>query len=228
MEKNCLRNGVTSSWCPSQSISYLKGSIAASVDSDMVSAVNTILSSVGEDLSRKELVGTPVHFLKWLIAFRSAKFEMKSNGYVNGRTECIRPSLEVNGKHDVQIQSELNLSFWSQCEHHLLPFHGVVHIGYLCHEGSKHIARQQLQSIVNFYGFKLQVQERLTRQIAESVSPILGCDVMVVIEANHICMISRGIEKFGSNTATVAVLGQFSSDPIARSRFLSSIPNAFS
>ncbi|KAI4341581.1 hypothetical protein MLD38_026291 [Melastoma candidum] len=183
---------------------------------------------MGEDLSRKELVGTPVHFLKWFDGIRSAKLEMKLNGCINGRTECIRPSLAVNGKHDEQIQSELNLTFWSQCEHHLLPFHGVVHIGYMCHERSKHMARQQLQSIVNFYGFKLQVQERLTRQIAESVLPILGSDVMVVIEANHVCMISRGIEKFGSNTATIAVLGQFSSDPVARSRFLSSIPNAFS
>ncbi|KAK6163720.1 hypothetical protein DH2020_000584 [Rehmannia glutinosa] len=78
----------------------------------------------------------------------------------------------------------------------------IMHIGYYSSNRVNPVGKSLLQSIVHFYGFKLQVQERLTRQIAESVSSFLGEDVMVVVEANHTCMISRGIEKFGSSTAT--------------------------
>ncbi|KAK1379994.1 hypothetical protein POM88_026738 [Heracleum sosnowskyi] len=82
-----------------------------------------------------------------------------------------------------------------------------------------------LAVLVHFHGFKLQVQERLTRQIAETVSVLVGKDVMVVVECNHTCMISRGIEKFGSSTATMAVLGRFSREPAARVKFLHIIPS---
>lgn len=81
-----------------------------------------------------------------------------------------------------------------------------MHIGYFG-TGIDAIGVSLLQSIVHFHGFKLQVQERLTRQIAETVSLLVGKDVMVVVECNHTCMISRGIEKFGSSTATMAVMG---------------------
>ncbi|KAG2272652.1 hypothetical protein Bca52824_067207 [Brassica carinata] len=107
------------------------------------------------------------------------------------------------------------------CEHHLLPFYGVVHIGYRA-EGYDHKS-SLMKSIVHFYGFKLQVQERMTRQIAETLSPLVGGDVIVVAKAGHTCMISRGIEKFGSSTATIAVLGQFSNDSSARAEFLDKI-----
>ena len=80
-----------------------------------------------------------------------------------------------------------------------------------------------MESVVNFYGFKLQVQESMTRQIAETLSPQVSGDIIVVAEAEHTCMISRGIEKFGSSTATVAVLGRFSSDLSVRTKFLESI-----
>ncbi|KAK1366759.1 hypothetical protein POM88_042326 [Heracleum sosnowskyi] len=82
-----------------------------------------------------------------------------------------------------------------------------------------------LAVLVYFHGFKLQVQERLTRQIAETVSVLVGKDAMVVVECNHTCMISRGIEKFGSSTATMAVLGRFSREPAARVKFLHNIPS---
>ncbi|KAG4132838.1 hypothetical protein ERO13_D08G057950v2 [Gossypium hirsutum] len=121
---------------------------------------------------------------------------------------------------------ELNLPFWSQCEHHLLPFHGIVHIRYIRPAGEFNpVETSLLQLIVHFFGFKLPVQERLTRQIAEALSPILGGDITVVVEANHTCMISREIEKLGSNTTTIAILGQFSTDPATRSVFLQNIPN---
>ncbi|KAL7246997.1 hypothetical protein ACSBR2_001997 [Camellia fascicularis] len=214
VEKAHPRDSSTKCWCPSQATSK-----TGPANSGMVAAVAAILRSLGEDPLRKELLGTPTRFVKWLTNFKNSNLEMKLNGFVLGRIDTLKSV----GEH---INSELNLSFWSQCEHHLLPFHGVVHIGYICSEGVNPIRKPLLQSIVHFHGFKLQVQERLTRQIAETVSSLLGGDVMVVVEANHTCMISRGIEKFGSSTATVAVLGRFSTDPAARAKFLQSIPNS--
>lgn len=217
--ETCSRDFTAKHWCPSQATSKL-----GAASSGMVAAVASILPCLGEDPSRKELVETPSHFVKWLMNFKNCDLEMKLNGFVLGQAQALKPVGDVICD-DERIHSELNLSFWSQCEHHLLPFHGVVHIGYICTEGVNPIGKSRLQSIVHFHGFKLQVQERLTRQIAETASSLLGRDVMVVVEANHTCMISRGIEKFGSNTATVAVLGRFSTDPAARAKFLQGIAN---
>ncbi|XWS36596.1 hypothetical protein CRYUN_Cryun20dG0098200 [Craigia yunnanensis] len=227
VERILTRDSTKQSWCPSYSSSVAKiSSEFVAPNPGMVAAVATILRYLGEDPSREELLETPSHFVRWLMNFQNTKLEMKLNGIACCRTDLLKPSGEVCSHNNEQMHSELNLSFWSQCEHHLLPFHGVVHIGYFCPEGFNPIGKSLLQSIVHFYGFKLQVQERLTRQIAETVSPILGGDIMVVVEANHTCMISRGIEKFGSNTATTAVLGRFSTDPAARAMFLQSIPNS--
>ncbi|KAK6937848.1 GTP cyclohydrolase I domain [Dillenia turbinata] len=221
-EKSCTTD-FAECWCPSRPSSSDKISKLGSAHPDMATAVTSILKSLGEDPARKELIGTPSRFVKWLMNFKNANLEMKLNGFVCGRPDFSTPNGDSN--HDEgQINSELSFSFWSLCEHHLLPFHGVVHIGYFS-AGVHPIGRALLQSLVHFHGFKLQVQERLTRQIAESVSSVLGEDVMVVVEANHTCMISRGIEKFGSSTATIAALGRFSTDPIARAKFLQCIPS---
>ncbi|KAI4354233.1 hypothetical protein L6164_003119 [Bauhinia variegata] len=229
VEKVHFRGSSDLCWCPSRSsLSAKASSKFGPVNAGMITAVASILESLGEDPLRKELVGSPSRFIKWLMNFQNCNLEMKLNGFLcGGMMNSLNSNGEVN-LSDKQICSELNLPFWSQCEHHLLPFHGVVHIGYLMYEGFNPIGKSLLQSIVHFYGFKLQVQERLTRQIAETISPLLGGDVIVVVEANHTCMISRGIEKFGSNTATIAVLGRFSTDPSARAMFLQSIPSASS
>lgn len=211
-------------WCPMQSSLKI-----GPTNSAMTQAVISILRSLGEDPLRAELIRTPSHFVSWLMKFKCSNLEIGLNGFARTRKDII---LQANGNnsHDddgEDLSTELNLSLWSQCEHHLLPFHGVVHVGYYHSGAINPIDRSFLQQIVHFYGFKLQVQERLTRQIAETVSLHLGEDVMVVAEASHTCMISRGIEKFGSNTATVAVLGKFASDSTARVKFLQSIPNSY-
>lgn len=212
-------------WCPSLSLlSAEASSKIEAVNPATVTAVASILKSLGEDPLRKELAGTPARFMKWMINFRTCNLEMRLNGFHRNGTNSSNTNEKVN-LNDKQICSELNLPFWSQCEHHLLPFHGVVHIGFLSSEGFNPIGKSLLQSIVHFYGFKLQVQERLTRQIAETISPLLGGDVIVVVEASHTCMISRGIQKFGSSTATIAVLGHFSTDSSARATFLQRIPS---
>ncbi|KAL9228349.1 hypothetical protein vseg_003940 [Gypsophila vaccaria] len=206
-----------SDWCPSvvNSVNGMTASIDT-VSSDMVTAVTSILRSLGEDPSRKGLVGTPAHFVKWLMNFRHCDIEIKLNESDSNKSDTQRSKK--------QLYSELNLSFLSQCEHHLLPFHGVVHIGYFGGEELSPTKKSFLESVVQFYGFKLQVQERFTRQIAETIAPMFGGDIMVVAEASHTCMIARGIEKFGSNTATIAVLGKFSTDAGARALFLESLP----
>ncbi|XP_044503070.1 GTP cyclohydrolase 1-like isoform X2 [Mangifera indica] len=224
VDKTDVKDYTEIGWCPSQALLTAKiSSKLEPVNQGMVAAVTSILSSLGEDPSRQELLGTPSRFVKWLMNFQNTNLETKLNGFPCGRLDILKPTgeLSCNMEH---IHSELGLPFWSQCEHHLLPFYGVVHIGFFSSEGFSPIGKPLLQSVVHFYGFKLQVQERLTRQIAQTVSPLLGGDVMVVVEASHTCMISRGIEKFGSSTATIAVLGRFSTDPAARAMFLQSIP----
>ncbi|KAJ4888081.1 GTP cyclohydrolase 1 [Raphanus sativus] len=195
---------VVEDWCP-----FVIGN-SSDTDSEMVLAVVSILKALGEDPSRKELVSTPTRFLKWMMKFQKVNFEMKLN-----RFHCKLK--------ERRLCCEMNIKFWSMCEHHLLPFYGVVHVGYFCGDGPKPVERSVVESIVKFYGFKLQVQERMTRQIAETFSPQVNGDIIVVVEAEHTCMISRGIEKFGSSTATVAVLGRFSSDLSARTKFLEGI-----
>ena len=223
MDKIHLRGSSDPCWCPSQSsLSAKVSSKIGPVNPVMVTAVASIIESLGEDPLRKELIGTPSRFVKWLMNFQNSNFDMKLNGFLCDGIDSLNANEEVNVNQ--KITSELNIPFWSQCEHHLLPFHGVVHIGYLMSDGFNPMGKLLLQSIVHFYGFKLQVQERLTRQIAETIAPLLGGDVIVVVEASHTCMISRGIEKFGSSTATIGVLGHFSTDPTARASFLESIP----
>lgn len=224
VDRASMRHSSDQSWCPSQFHSGAKTSSKIEpVDQAMVNAVTSILRSLGEDPLRKQLVGTPARFVKWLMNFQNTNLEMKLSGFVFGRMDRVNTDGEASCKVK-QMQSELEMPFWSQCEHHLLPFHGVVHIGYMGTEGLDPIGKSLLQSVVHFYGFKLQVQERLTRQIAETVTSFLGGDVIVVVEAAHTCMISRGIEKIGSSTATIAVLGRFATDSSARAMFLQNLP----
>ncbi|KAK7304536.1 hypothetical protein VNO77_42417 [Canavalia gladiata] len=228
VEKISLRGSSDQHWCPS--LSALSAKVSSKIeplDPTMITAVSSILNSLGEDSLRKELSGTPSRFVKWLLNFQSIDMDVKLNSSLCGRIDTLNINREINF-NDRQIHSELNLPFWSQCEHHILPFHGVVHIGYFLSEGFNPIGKSLLQSIVHFYGFKLQVQERLTRQIAETISPLLGGHVIVVVEASHTCMISRGIEKYGSSTATIAVLGCFSTDFSARAAFLQRVASATS
>ncbi|CAN6447224.1 unnamed protein product [Victoria cruziana] len=196
---------------------------AVTNQSAMISAAISIIHALGEDPSRAGLAGTPHRFIQWMTNFRRSSLESKPSPVCN----LISGWQNANGKvnnlgsgHMSNLCSEFNLPFLSQCEHHLLPFQGVVHIGYIADGEQAAIERSSMQSLVHFYGYHLQVQERLTRQIAESVYSVFSRGVIVVVEANHICMISRGIEKVGSSTATIAVLGHFASDSEAKAMFL--------
>ncbi|CAL5024915.1 unnamed protein product [Urochloa decumbens] len=211
-------------WCPlrSHEVPLSNGHCKKSSTNGMVSAVTSMLLSLGEDPLRKELLGTPQRYVQWLMKFRACNLDVKLNGFTLGNVSIYeRPG---GGKADHgAIRSELHLPFCAQCEHHLLPFYGVVHIGYFDNGNGEGIDRSHFQALVHFYGCKLQVQERMTRQIAEAVYSVSHNGVMVVVEANHICMISRGVEKIRSNTATIAVLGQFLTDPSAKACFLQNV-----
>ncbi|URD81112.1 GTP cyclohydrolase I [Musa troglodytarum] len=223
------------SWCPLQSLetplcnghgakSSKVGKNSSKTHAAMVAAVASILHSLGEDPLRKELVGTPYRYVQWLMNFKSSNLDLRLNGLIL-REVSSSSVTDENVTRLNEILSVLNIPFCSQCEHHVLPFHGVVHIGYLDEQKGKCIEASILRSMVHSFACKLQVQERLTRNIAEAVYSVFNSGVMVVVEARHICMISRGIEKVGSNTATIAVLGQFSTDPIAKHLFLQTIAN---
>ncbi|XP_077229378.1 GTP cyclohydrolase 1-like [Tasmannia lanceolata] len=234
MERRHVRFAASQHWCPSTSEETvssnghtmrnpLNGKISSKAGASqaaMVAAVVSILRSLGEDPLRKELVLTPHRFVQWLMNFKTCNFSYGEMGLRNLNLHRKTADLDQN-----RFKSELNLPFWSQCEHHLLPFHGVAHIAYF-HVEDIEVERYILQSIVNFHGCKLQVQERLTRQIAETVYSLSGRGVMVVVEAQHICMMSRGIEKVGSITATIAVLGQFLTDTAAKEIFLQTVSNS--
>ncbi|XP_031480869.1 GTP cyclohydrolase 1 [Nymphaea colorata] len=241
IEKAQVKQPVYQSWCIAGSKELCNGHGAkngfnsrnatkpgGTNQSAMTSAAISILHALGEDPSRAGLAGTPHRFIQWLTNFKRSSLELKPSLFGNPNSGW--QSHNGNGKiknlgngYMSNLCSELNLPFWSQCEHHLLPFQGVVHIGYIADEEQVVVERSSMQSLVHFYGYHLQVQERLTRQIAESVYSVFSRGVIVVVEANHICMISRGIEKVGSSTATIAVLGHLASDSEAKAKFLQTV-----
>nr|ACG35461.1 GTP cyclohydrolase I 1 [Zea mays] len=212
-------------WCPLRSHEVLlsNGLCKKNSTNGMVSAVTSMLLSLGEDPLRKELLGTPQRYVQWLMKFKACNLlDVKLNGFTLSNVSLYERLGGGTTDHGA-IRSELHLPFCAQCEHHLLPFYGVVHIGYFDNGSGEGIDRSHFQALVHFYGCKLQVQERMTRQIAEAVYSVSHHGAMVVVEANHICMISRGIEKIRSNTATIAVLGQFLADPSAKACFLQNV-----
>ncbi|CAA7404737.1 unnamed protein product [Spirodela intermedia] len=234
-EKEKEKPSPLQNWCPLKSpemvqcIGKASSKLVGTLPDAMVAAVTSILTSLGEDPLREELVGTPQRFVRWLMTFRRASFELKLNSNFHlgqlGLYSAKNSGGDIIGSRSKGeiVHSELSLPFCSQCEHHLLPFYGVAHIGYLAPPESKIIDRSLLHSVVLFYGCKLQVQERLTRQITETVFSIFCGGVMVVVEADHVCMVSRGIEKMGSSTATTAAMGQFAANLEAKTMFLQTI-----
>jgi len=207
---------------------------AAAAMPEMIEAVKDLLRLVGEDPCRTQLHLTPWRFVRWLwtstrgsrVSVPGLEFELdtklngsswgKVNGGISGLTQLGVILESGEGAAAEVIVGELDLSFCSQCEHHLLPFLGVVHVGYVIGRGGGRLDRLSMQRMVRSYSCRLQVQERLTRQIAEAV----GGSVMVVVEANHMCMLSRGVKQHASSTVTYASLGIFASDASARTTFL--------
>jgi GTP cyclohydrolase I len=173
-------------------------------------AIKTILESVGENPKREGLLKTPDRVA------RSWKF--LTSGYGKDVTETLNGAVFKEKYNEKVIVKDID--FFSLCEHHLLPFFGKVHIAYI--PNGKIVGLSKVARIVEIFSRRLQVQERMTQQIAESLYSALHPDgVGVVIEARHLCMMMRGVEKQHSVASTSAMLGSFMEDVRTRNEFLS-------
>lgn len=174
----------------------------------------SIITSVGEDLTRPGLVDTPD---------RAAKaFQFLTRGYQQTLDEVVNNALFPSDSEEMIMVKDIEL--YSLCEHHLLPFIGKAHVAYI--PTGKVLGLSKVARIVDMYARRLQIQEQLTVQIAECIQEITGASgVGVIIEAKHMCMMMRGVEKQNSSMKTSSMLGSFRSNQATRSEFLSLLRN---
>lgn len=171
-----------------------------------------LLETIGEDTDRQGLRDTPK---------RAARaFEYLTKGYKEDIKKVINNAVFESDNDEMIIVKDIEL--YSLCEHHMLPFFGKCHVGYL--PKGKILGLSKIARIVDVYARRLQVQENLTKQIAETIMKSTGAaGVGVVIEAKHLCMMMRGVEKQNSIMKTSCMLGYFRSSNSTRSEFLSLI-----
>lgn len=171
-----------------------------------------IIQAVGEDVNREGLKDTPE---------RAAKaFQFLTNGYQKTLDDVINGAIFSSDAEDMVIVK--NIELYSLCEHHLLPFIGKCHVGYL--PKGKVLGLSKIARIVDMYARRLQIQELLTSQIADAIEQAIDArGVAVVIEAKHLCMMMRGVEKQNSVMTTSAMKGIFRKELNTRSEFLNLI-----
>lgn len=176
-------------------------------------AYQTILEIIGEDPNRDGLLATPLRAAKALLFFTKGYGET-AQGLVNGAI------FEEDADELVVVR---DIDFSSTCEHHLVPFRGKVHIGYI--PNGKVLGLSKFVRLVELHARRLQVQERLTKQIASSIVEVLDAKgVAVTVQAEHMCMVMRGVEKAGSSTVTSCLLGDLKTDQSLRQEFFNQIP----
>lgn len=174
--------------------------------------IKTILEEIGEDISRDGLLKTPHRVAK--------AYEFLMQGY-NKKIEDVLNGAIFEEKYDEMVIVK-DIDFYSMCEHHMLPFFGKVHIAYI--PGGKIVGLSKIPRIVDVFARRLQVQERMTQQIADTIEEYLSpIGVGVVAEGYHMCMMMRGVQKQNSITTTSAMHGIFKSDARTRSEFLNLI-----
>jgi GTP cyclohydrolase I len=175
----------------------------------IASRVEDILRELGEDPTRDGLLRTPARSEKAL--------RFLTSGYYENIEEIVNGAL-FNVEYDEMVLVK-DIEFYSLCEHHMLPFYGRMHIAYL--PDKKVIGLSKIPRIVDMFSRRLQVQERLTQEVAQALSGVLNArGVAVVAEARHFCMMMRGVEKQCSSTATSAMLGAFRNNKATRDEFL--------
>jgi GTP cyclohydrolase I len=178
-------------------------------DKDFEALVRRELELLGEDPDREGLKRTPARVaraLKWM-----------TQGYGSSAKDVVGNGI-FREAHDNMIMVR-DIELYSMCEHHMLPFFGKAHVAYI--PNGKIVGLSKIPRIVDVYAQRLQVQERLTEQIAEGLCSVLDpAGVGVVIEAYHLCMMMRGVQKQNSKTITSALRGAFREDPKTRDEFL--------
>ena len=178
-------------------------------DEEMMQAVKTLLLGLGEDPDREGLKDTPKRVVKAL--------QFLTKGYDESLDELLNGAVFTEDANEMVLIRDIDL--FSSCEHHILPILGRAHVAYI--PNGKVIGLSKIARICEMYGRRLQVQERLTQQIANALQGLLQPQgVAVVVEASHMCMVMRGVQKPGSWTVTSAMQGVFADDARTRQEFM--------
>ena len=178
----------------------------------IASRMRDVLAELGEDPEREGLVNTPLRVEKAL--------RYLTSGYTANVNEIVNGAL-FDVKYD-EVVIVRDIEFFSMCEHHMLPFFGKIHVAYL--PDKKVIGLSKLPRIVDVFARRLQIQERLTQEVAETVQKLIQPKgVAVICEARHFCMMMRGVEKQHSGAITSAMLGAFRDNKETRNELLSLI-----
>ena len=168
-----------------------------------------LLEIIGEDTNREGLLKTPKRVAK--------SWEFLSQGYNQNLDEIVNEAIFNESAKDMVIVKDIE--FYSLCEHHLIPFYGKAHVGYI--PDGKIIGLSKIPRIIDFYARRLQVQERLTNQIATCIQDLLNPKgVAVIMEGRHFCMLMRGVQKQNSLASTSSMLGTFKEKSSTRNVFL--------
>jgi GTP cyclohydrolase I len=176
----------------------------------MKDLVTALLRELGEDPRREGLEKTPARV--------EAMLRFLTSGYRRELTEVLNEAVFTEDAYDEMVVVK-DIDFYSLCEHHLLPFFGKAHVAYL--PDRKIIGLSKVARVVEMYSRRLQVQERLTTQVAQALQDALAPrGVGVVIEGVHLCMMMRGVEKQNSKAVTSAMLGEFRDSPMTRAEFV--------
>ncbi len=171
--------------------------------------IHSLLEEIGEDPEREGLLRTPDRVAK--------AYEFLTRGYRMNIDKILNGAVFEERYNEMVIVKDVD--FYSMCEHHLLPFFGKCHVAYI--PDGKILGLSKIPRIVDMFARRLQVQERMTQQIAETLENTLSpLGVAVVIEARHMCMMMRGVEKQNSVATTSAMLGEFSTNIKSRDEFL--------
>ncbi len=181
-----------------------------SLDKSLEDSWANIIESIGEDLSRPGLLDTPKR--------AASAFQFLTRGYQQSVDEVVNEALFPSDSSEMVLVQDVEL--YSLCEHHLLPFIGKCHVAYI--PTGKVLGLSKVARIVDVFARRLQIQEALTTQIAQTIMDVTNAQgVGVIIEAQHMCMMMRGVEKQNSLMKTSAMLGTFRSDQKTRDEFLS-------
>jgi GTP cyclohydrolase IA len=184
-------------------------------DLQFESIVREMLVRLGENPEREGLARTPLRVAKAM--------DFLTSGYDMTVDEVVRGALFEECCEDMVVVKDIE--FYSLCEHHMLPFSGHAHVGYL--PNGKIIGLSKVARVIDVFARRLQVQERLSRQVADVLMSVLGAKgVAVVMEASHFCMVMRGVQKQDSRTVTSAMLGKFRNDPRTRAEFMELVRRA--